>query len=1064
MTVTIYIIYPEYVKLNKNLHSGTLKKNIIQLQIYNILFNKYTIFFMFKKINLHFYFAFMVRCVFCILMKYIRTNQFFIYLCRSSNPNYQLHSLPMYRIFSLLIINALLAFSILSAQTARLPGLRENTPSVFAFTNAHIITSPGQVQSNATMVIRDGVIEDIGRRAKIPADAWIIDLEGKTVYPGFIDMFSNYGLPDTMEMEEHIHWNAQVRSHFRSAEAFMPDAKTASLLRSGGFTAVQTTSPVGLLKGFSAVVGLGEGDANRQIIRQDVAQSISFRRSDRRSRAYPTSTMGAIALVRQTMLDADWYAAAHQNFNANHSQERPESNRALESIAGARQANKAFIFETPDENFLLRADALAKEFGLTSWIMGSGSEYRRLETIRQTGLPLIVPLNFPEEPKLATPEESRQVSLENLRHWYLAPENPARLADARITMALSSYGSEKNFLKNLRASVMRGLAEQDALAALTTTPARMLGIDNRYGTLEKGKAASFFITDGNIFENNKKILEVWVDGTRYLEEPPAEKPQGKWLISSRQELDDAKIDIKSRNNRLSGSIEYQEKSVRLQHIEYDKLRLVMHFQGDSIGMDGLYRLSANLSGDEMLGSGADARGNMFNWSASRELAHEQQENDQQEQGQASQKQQLMLPERYPSMEYGQTTPPEQPRHLLIKNATLWTQGDDGIIENADMLITRGIITKIGFELEAPTGALVIDAEGKHVTPGLIDPHLHTSITGGVNETGDAITSETRISDVIHGDNVWIYRLLAGGITSGTLFHGSANPIGGQSAVIKMRHGELPDALLINDAKPGLKFALGENVKGMSTRYPNSRQGTEQIIKDGFRAARDYEQALLRQEIDRDAMPVRRDLQLEAILEMIRGDRSAHVHAYRQDEMLMMMRLAEEYGFTITSFEHTLEGYKIADELRDHGAAAVVWSDWSSFKVEAHDGILHNARLLNEVGVLTSLHSDNTQLSTRMNWEAAKTVKTGVSEIDAMNFITLHPAIIMGIDHRVGSLEPGKDADFIIWNGHPLSSLSIPQQTWVDGKKYFDREDDKLLRVEVKEERTLIINSILGGER
>lgn len=969
----------------------------------------------------------------------------------------------MYRTFSLLIINALLTFSILNGQTARLPGLRENTPSVFAFTNAEIITSPGQVQSNATMVIRDGVIEDIGRRARIPADAWVIDLEGKTVYPGFIDMFSHYGMPDSMEMEEHIHWNAQIRSHFSCAQAFMPDAKKASQLRSAGFTAVQTVSPHGLIKGYSAVVGLGEGDANRQIIRQDVAQSISFRQSDRRSRGYPTSTMGAIALIRQTMLDAEWYAAAHQNFNSNHNQERPETNRALESLAGARQTNKAFIFETTDENFLLRADALAKEFDLNAWIMGSGSEYRRIEAVRQTGLPLIIPLNFPEEPKLSTPEESRQVSLENLRHWYLAPENPGRLAEARVTMAISSFGSEQDFLKNLRTAVTRGLSEQDALAALTTTPTRMLGIDKRYGTLAKGKAANFIIANGNIFENDSKILEVWVDGTQYPVVPPSHKPVGNWLISSQQELDGISIEIKSRNNRLSGSITHDGKEIRLQNISYDKLRLVMHFRGDSIGFPGLYRLSANLGGDELLGSGEKADGSFFSWTGTRLSADNEQENEHQEDDKYRKKTPLELAERFPSMEYGIAARPEQPRHLLIKNATIWTQGADGILENADMLITRGIITGIGFDLDAPLGTMIIDVDGKHITPGLIDPHLHTSITGGVNETGDAITSETRISDVVHGDNVWIYRLLAGGITSGTLFHGSANPIGGHSAVIKMRWGQLPNELFIKDATPGLKFALGENVKGMSSRYPNSRQGTEQIIKDSFRAALDYEQALMRQSIDRQAMPVRMDLQLEAILEVIKGERSAHVHAYRQDEMLMMMRLAEAYGFTITSFEHTLEGYKIADELRDHGAAAVVWTDWSSFKVEAHDGILHNARLLNETGVLTSLHSDNTQLSTRMNWEAAKTVKTGVGEIDAMNFITLHPAKIMGIDHRVGSLEPGKDADFVIWNGHPLSSLSIPEQTWVDGRKYFDREEDMLLREEVKKERALIINYILEGD-
>lgn len=258
------------------------------------------------------------------------------------------------------------------------------------------------------------------------------------------------------------------------------------------------------------------------------------------------------------------------------------------------------------------------------------------------------------------------------------------------------------------------------------------------------------------------------------------------------------------------------------------------------------------------------------------------------------------------------------------------------------------------------------------------------------------------------------------------------------------------------------MALGENVKRSPTRFPNTRQGTEQIIRDALQAAVQYGQDLDRQaKHPARGLPVRRDLQQEAILEVIRGQRRAHVHAYRQDEMLMMMRLAEAFGFTIASFEHTLEGYKIADQLRQHGAAAVVWTDWSSFKVEAQDGILYNARLLNDVGVLTSLHSDNTQLATRMNWEAAKTVKTGVDQIEAMNFVTLHPAKIMGIDHRTGSLESGKDADFVVWNGHPLSSFSIPQQTWVDGRKYFDRQADLQQRDQVQKERARIMMLVLG---
>lgn len=964
----------------------------------------------------------------------------------------------MLRITYFLLLSLFLFYAA-SAQTAPDSGLRENTPAVFAFTNADIVTAPGRTINGGTMVVRDGIIEAIGRRVNIPADAWVYDLTGAMIYPGFIDLFSHYGLPDSINYEDHIHWNPHIRSHVRAAEYFKPDPAKAKVLRSQGFVAVQTNSRHGLLSGTSVLVSLGDTEANRQIVMSDVSQGISFRPAERRVSPYPSSLMGAVALIRQTMLDAGWYDAAHKAFHQQPGLSRPEKNAALGSLAGALNRNSLFIIDTEDENGVLRASSLATEFGLNVLIMGSGKEYRRADAIRNTGLPVILPLNFPEPPDVEKPETAMAVSLEDLRHWYLAPENPARMAEAGIPMALSAHGKEEGFLKNLQQAVQRGLSPEQALAALTTMPAAILGIDHRYGSLERGKAASFFITDGPVFTGKGAIKEVWIDGVRYRQELPHADVRGRWEVFGQALLHGAVINIEGQQNRLRGTVELKEKSAALEQISYDNHRLSFRFTGDSLGLEGVYRLSAHAGETELLGAGEDASGNFFSWMARKEESFPKEKHDDQPEHSA-----LSLPERMPSMEYGITAIPQQPRHVLIRNATIWTQSEAGILENADMIVTRGVITQIGHQLSAPSGAVIVDAAGKHLTPGLIDPHLHTSILGGVNETGSAITSETRITDVLHGDNVWIYRLLAGGITSATLFHGSANPVGGQHAIIKMRWGGLPEALLIEDAAPGLKFALGENVKGMRTRYPNTRQGTEQIIRDAFLAALEYEKARQRQAADPSGMPVRRDLRLEAILEVIRGERRAHVHAYRQDEMLMMLRLAEEFGFTIASFEHTLEGYKIADELKEHGAAAVVWTDWSSFKVEAKDGILYNARLLNEVGVLTSLHSDNTQLSTRMNWEAAKVMKTGVSETDALHFITLNPARIMGIDHRTGSLEIGKDADFVIWTGHPLSGFSIPLQTWVDGIKYFDREHDRILRSEVQEERAVIINHLLNQKK
>jgi imidazolonepropionase-like amidohydrolase len=953
-----------------------------------------------------------------------------------------------------LIASFVLLCNFVVSQTAKVVGLHNNTPSVFALTNAEVHIEPGKALSQATIVIRDGTIVDVGKRVNIPDDAVIVDMGGYHIYPGFIDLYTSYGMPDSVDLSNPVHWNAQIRSHFRATPHFRVNSKEAELLRSQGFVLANSIPKWGILKGYSTLVSLGEGEANRQIVLSDITQVASFNQTRGFSRNYPSSVMGAIALFRQTFYDAQWHTQAHATFKANPSLPRPEFNQALQDLDIARKTNKPFIIEANNELWLLRANELANEFGLNLWVLGSGFEYRRLDAVKETRKPIILPLNFPKAPEISTPEQSINVSLEELRHWYLAPENPAKLAQAKIPVMLTSRGSGKDFLKNLRTAVERGLDKSDALAALTTTPAKYLGIENRFGTIGKGKVASFTVASGNIFSSQTQVVEVWVDGEKYKVDNTLSTPAGRWIISGCPMLNDANVDLKGNVNRIRGTLSFNGRRGNLSDVKMNDSRISFAVQSDSIGLKGTIRLSANISNNQMLGVGETASGQFFTWQAHRtDLALEQSKSL------TNTLPDLQLPNRYPSMEFGQKESLVQPTVVLIKNAIIWTQGDMGVLENADMLAENGKIVKIGQNLSAPRHAQIIDAKGKHITPGLIDPHMHSSIGGGVNEVGDAITSEVRIADVLETNDIWIYRQLAGGLTAGKLFHGSANPIGGQDAAVKMRWGALPSEILIEDAMPGLKFALGENVKRLQGRYPSSRQGTEQIIKDYFHAALEYQKSMDSWNANKRGLPVRKNLQLEPILEVLQGKRKAHIHAYRQDEMLMTIRLAEEFGFTVGSFEHALEGYKIADELKLHGAAAVVWSDWSSFKLEAYDGILNNAKLLNDVGVLTSLHSDNTQLSTRLNWEAAKSLRSDVSEVDAMNLITINPARIMGIDHRTGSLEVGKDADFVIWNGHPLSSFSTPDQTWVHGIKYFDKENDKLLREEVMKERTLIINRI-----
>ena len=973
----------------------------------------------------------------------------------------------------LVLLGNLLLTTGAQSQIHRKPGLRDNTPQVHAFNHARIVVSPNRVLEQATLIIRDGFIEAVGEGIPIPPDAWVIDLKGKTIYPGFLEMYTHSGLPTPKQLSEQEktsgngarHWNPQVRSPFSSTGNYAYSEKDATALRSQGFVAAHVVSEAGVFKGHGSLVKLADDTPERQIILPDFTQGLSFNASRELGRGYPTSVMGSIALIRQSLYDAQYYSQAHEHLqNKPGSMPTPGFSPGIEALSDALKQDIPFVIVSEDEQQIFRAASLASEFNLNMWVAASGHEYRRAEEIKNTGLHLMVPLAFPEQPDISKPETSINLSLEELRHWHMAPFNPLMLQEAGVSFSFTSHGLKKKeeLLKNLRKAIQYGLSQQTALAALTTIPAEKMKVSHLYGTLEKGKSACFFIASGDIFDDSSHIHQVWVQGKKHTvkEENPL---AGQWNTDPDFFKEYALI-IQAKEKGLNAELFHSSDSItkKLSDVKWENNRLSFKIEKDSI-WEGM-RLSASLGQEELLGFGEKDDGSFFTWQAGREnmTLPPSEEKKKEEKEKPS-----PLSSLYPAMEYGVKGKPDQPGHIFIRNATLWTQGPDGVLENADMIVREGKILSVGKNLTPPSGAVIIDASGRHVTPGLIDPHLHTSIDGGVNEVGDAITSETRITDVIDANNVWIYRLLAGGLTTANLFHGSANPIGGQSAVIKMRHGEQAHGLLMEGAKPGLKFALGENVKRMEERYPNTRMGTEQIIRDAFEAALQYEKdketARGTDRRGRDARPFRKDIQLEPILEVLKGERLAHVHAYRQDEMIMMMRLAEEFGFTVASFEHTVEGYKIADELREHGAAAIVWTDWSSFKVEAYDAIHQNAKLLLDAGVLTSLHSDNTQLATRMHWEAGKVLRSGVEEIEALNLITLYPAKIMKIDHLTGTLEPGKHADFVIWNGHPLSAFTIADETWVDGRKYFDRQKDRELQEEIIKERVTLIKKAAGSK-
>ena len=413
---------------------------------------------------------------------------------------------------------------------------------------------------------------------------------------------------------------------------------------------------------------------------------------------------------------------------------------------------------------------------------------------------------------------------------------------------------------------------------------------------------------------------------------------------------------------------------------------------------------------------------------------------------------------------GQKTTEQNPTETLIRNATVLTI-TQGTLENTDVLIRKGKIAAVGKNLKGSAGARVMDGTGKFVMPGIIDCHSH-SMLDAINEGTLAVTSMAHTRDVLNPTDVDLYRELAGGVTTLNLLHGSANPIGGLNTVVKIKYGRPVAEFIFPGAMPGIKFALGENPKrssspnfpGVQRRYPNTRMGVEEVIRDAFTRARDYKKAWEEYRAavgkgEKNLIPPRRDLQLEPLVEVLEGRRYVHAHCYRADEILMLINLADEFGFKVKTFQHVLEGYKVAREIAQHGAGASIFADFWGYKIEAYDAIPYNAAILTRAGVVVSMNSDSDERARRLNIEAAKAMHYGdLSEEEALKLITINPAIQLGIQNRVGSIEVGKDADLAIWNAHPLSVYARVDTTLIDGDIFFDRQQDLARRPELAKER------------
>ncbi|MET1259942.1 amidohydrolase family protein [Flagellimonas sp. DF-77] len=930
-------------------------------------------------------------------------------------------------------------------------GVKSKNNNYRAFTNARIHVGPGQVIENGTLLIRNGKVVQAGTGIGIPKNTVVEDLSGLSIYPSFIDVFSNFGVskpkrnpargrsPQYENTREGFYWNDHIMPENHAIAKFKYNDKEAEKLRKAGFGVVNSHFQDGIARGTGVLVSLNgnAGDAER-IIDDTSSQYFSFSKSIEKRQSYPTSLMGATALMRQLYHDLDWYEKGKVD----------SKDRSLEALI----ANKGLpqIFAAGANGNVLRADKIGDQFGIQYAILGGGDEYQQIEAVKATKAALIIPINFPKAYDFSDPYAASYVNLSDMRHWNLAPSNPRILAENGISFSLTTHNlkSPADFKTMLSRAIARGLTKEQALRALTEAPAAILGQTSKIGSLKPGAYANFLVTSGDVFEKTTTLYENWVQGRKYVINDKNQKDiRGEYVLNAAGktytmsvsgEISKPKIAIKQDTLKLQSKISYAGDWVRFSFSED---------QGETkFRMTGLVQKDS----DDLTGRLVTPAGTESGFSAKRTASFESKPKS----GPKDSNEAIEMSLTYPNIGYGYTNKPKL-ETLLFKNATVWT--GDAVLPNTDVLLKNGKVAKIGSDLKS-SGARTIDATGKHLTAGVIDEHSHIAALA-INEAGHNSSAEVRMADVVDPKDIDIYRNLAGGVTTIQLLHGSANPIGGRSAILRLKWGEGVDGLLFQNMPKFIKFALGENVKQSNwqsfSRFPQTRMGVEQVFINYFQRAKEYDAR------KKSGQAVRYDEELEVLAEILNGERFISCHSYVQSEINMLMKVAEQFDFRINTFTHILEGYKVADKMAEHGVGGSTFSDWWAYKYEVNDAIPYNAAIMASQGVVVAINSDDAEMSRRLNQEAAKTIKYGgMSEIEAWKTVTLNPAKLLHIDDRVGSITVGKDADVVLWTGHPMSVYSKAEKTLIEGRVYFDLEKDRQQRKAIQEERTALTNMML----
>lgn len=936
-------------------------------------------------------------------------------------------------------------------------------PNYYVLVNASVFSNNENKMIDATIVVKNGIIENFGKGIPIPKDALLIDLKGKYVYPSFIDLYSNYGLNITNNTKGNAQyntnkkgayaWNDAIKAELNAVDYFSFDEKKSKQYIESGFGTVLTGNHDGISRGTSALVLTLNSNENSLIVLPKAATGYSLNKGSS-VQDYPNSLMGSIALLRQTFYDANWYKT-----------QSIEKNLTLESLNQSLQLPA--IFQVDDKLSVLRANKIAKEFNTNFIIKGAGDEYQRLNEIKESNTTLIVPINFPKPYEVEDVFDANYVSTADMKHWEMAPANAKLLTQANINFAITSYGCNdaNEFIKNLKKAVLYGLNENAAINALTKIPAQLIKADANVGSIEKNKLANFFITNKPFFEKDAMILEHWIKGKKNtVNTIPVTDLRGKYSLN-----------LKSFENYIL-KINGDESKPNIALLGKDTLKSNLNLQPDMMTVvfkmanknNEALKFNFWIDKTEILNGVNNVKVFMgkaqFNDGTYADFKAEKVEDIKKDTKKTDTIATINLGNIvYPFTDYGWSIKPIA-ETIIFKNATVWSNEKEGVLKETDVAISSGKIVAIGKNLSI-NNAKVIDATGKHLTNGIIDEHSHIAITRGVNECSQAITAEVRIGDVVYSEDVNIYRQLAGGVTSAQLLHGSCNPVGGQSAIIKLRWGSSPEKMKIENADGFIKFALGENVKqsnwGIETnRYPQTRMGVEQLYYDAFLRAKQYEKKLA-------ASPklTRKDLELDALVEILNAKRFISCHSYVQSEINMLMHVADSMKFKVNTFTHILEGYKVADKMKAHGVNASTFADWWAYKYEVIEAIPFNAAIMHKVGVNVAINSDDAEMGRRLNQEAAKIIKYGnVSEEDAWKMVTLNPAKMLHLDNKLGSIKIGKDADLVLWNFNPLSIYAKPEMTFVDGICYYSIAQDEALRITIKTERQRLINKMIAAKQ